>query len=247
MQPTPQAEGMWKRQQIKDEVDLTGSKGKGSIRERQVEMGAEECSFFFFFQRSGLLFCGDEGRGHRILSLGEREGWEEERKKAFRQGGGVLEAPAVTSENNGAGLCGQTTIPRSHFPSFSFIARRSSPILPPLINTSRVPVSGEQSGGNMRDETRACIRVFVCKMMSPTSISRCVVLGRWGVDFKSTCLRKVRNCVLVAFVPSKAGRPRISSQDLRWPHPLEIQKGGFNQCWVDTVWYNCYGTFCIIY
>lgn len=53
---------------------MTGSKGKGSIRERQVEMGAEECSFFFFFQRSGLLFCGDEGRGHRILSLGEREG-----------------------------------------------------------------------------------------------------------------------------------------------------------------------------
>lgn len=134
---------------------MTGSKGKGSIRERQVEMGAEECSFFFFFREQS-----------------------EKNSQLLDKGGGVLEAPAVTSENNGAALCGQTTIPRSHFPSFSFIARRSSPILPPLINTSRVPVSGEQSGGNMRDETRACIRVFVCKMMSPTSISRCVVLGR---------------------------------------------------------------------
>lgn len=247
MQPTLQAEGMWKRQQIKDEVDLTGSKGKGSIRERQVEMGAEECSFFIFFRE--VVCCSAAMKGEDTgYSPWARERDERKRgRKLLDKGGGVLEAPAVTSENNGAALCGQTTIPRSHFPSFSFIARRSSPILPPLINTSRVPVSGEQSGGNMRDETRACIRVFVCKMMSPTSISRCVVLGRWGVDFKSTCLRKVRNCVLVAFVPSKAGRPRISSQDLRWPHPLEIQKGGFNQCWVDTVWYNCYGTFCIIY
>lgn len=33
MQPTLQAEGMWKIQQIKDEVDLTGLKEKGSIRE----------------------------------------------------------------------------------------------------------------------------------------------------------------------------------------------------------------------
>lgn len=122
---------------------MTGSKGKGSIRERQVEMGAEECSFFFFFREQS-----------------------EKNSQLLDKGGGVLEAPAVTSENNGAALCGQTTIPRSHFPSL------------PLINTSRVPVSGEQSGGNMRDETRACIRVFVCKMMSPTSISRCVVLGR---------------------------------------------------------------------
>lgn len=60
-----------------------------------------------------------------------RERDERKRGRKLLDKGGVLEAPAVTSENNGAALCGQTTIPSSHFPSFSFIARRSSPILPP--------------------------------------------------------------------------------------------------------------------
>lgn len=168
-------------------------------------------------------------------------------RKLLDKGGGSWKLPPWPRKTTERDYADKQQYLALTFPPFLSSHGVPLPFSPPLINTSRVPVSGEQSGGNMRDETRACIRVFVCKMMSPTSISRCVVLGRWGVDFKSTCLRKVRNCVLVAFVPSKAGRPRISSQDLRWPHPLEIQKGGFNQCWVDTVWYNCYGTFCIIY
>ena len=67
-----------KDEQIKEEGEITGSRGKGSIREAggkgRIIIWFFFFFFFFFFLRSGLLFCGDEGIGHRILSLGGREG-----------------------------------------------------------------------------------------------------------------------------------------------------------------------------
>lgn len=67
---------------------MTGSKGKGSIRERQVEMGAEECSFFFFFREA--VCCSAAMKGEDTgYSPWARERDERKRgRKLLDKGGG---------------------------------------------------------------------------------------------------------------------------------------------------------------
>lgn len=72
---------------------MTGSKGKGSIRERQVEMGAEECSFFIFFREA--VCCSAAMKGEDTgYSPWARERDERKRgRKLLDKGGGSWKLP----------------------------------------------------------------------------------------------------------------------------------------------------------